>query len=350
MDIKLFDYELPPELIAQVPARRREDSRLMIVNRSNGEIKTGKFADMVGYVDAGDLLVVNNTKVFKARLYGHRKTGGSVEVFLVRRMPGETELWSALVQPSKRLDEQEKIYFGDDSRPPRPCLRLSEHVSGGQWLVKFTSAEERAKIIETFGHVPLPHYIKRDDTPGDIERYQTIFARADRVGAVAAPTAGFHFTNRIAADLKKKGAAFGGLTLHVGPGTFKPVSVEQIEDHHVDPELATLEQPVADRINQTRSSGGNILAVGTTSVRTLEAAPTTDGKIMPFSDMVDLYIRPGHTFRFVDRLITNFHLPRSSLLILVSAFATRDLIREAYDRAIREKFRFYSYGDAMLIL
>ncbi|HKK21521.1 MAG TPA: tRNA preQ1(34) S-adenosylmethionine ribosyltransferase-isomerase QueA [candidate division Zixibacteria bacterium] len=350
MDIKLFDYELPSELIAQVPARRREDSRLMIVSRSTGEIKTGKFADLVAYVNEGDLLVVNNTKVFKARLYGHRKTGGSVEVFLVRRLPGETETWNALLQPSKRLDEQERIYFKNDGPDSRLSLKLTEHVSGGQWLVEFASALERSTIIERFGHVPLPHYIKRDDTPSDIERYQTIFARTDRVGAVAAPTAGFHFTNRIVKDLKRKGAAFGSLTLHVGPGTFKPVSVEQIEDHHVDPELATLEQPVADRINHTRSSGGKILAVGTTSVRTLEAAPTTDGKILPFSDMVDLYIRPGHTFRFVDRLITNFHLPKSSLLILVSAFASRELIKEAYERAIREKFRFYSYGDAMLIL
>ncbi len=350
MDISSFDYHLPPELIAQLPARRREDSRLMIVNRTDGTITTGRFSDVVAHINSGDLLIVNNTKVFKARLYGQRKTGGSVEVFLVRKTSGETEIWQALVQPSKRLDEGERIYFGKAETGKKYGLLLKEHVSGGSWLVEFPSSEDRALIIEQFGHVPLPHYIKREDTPSDIERYQTIFARVDRVGAVAAPTAGFHFTESIVREIKKRGAGFAELTLHVGPGTFKPVTVEQIEDHQVDPELATLEATVAERINKTRAAGGKLIAVGTTSVRTLESAPVSDGKIGSFSNMVDLYIRPGHEFRFVDHMITNFHLPKSSLLILVCAFASRELIMKAYERAIQEKFRFYSYGDAMLIL
>ena len=311
MDISLFDYHLPPELIAQFPAEHREDSRLMIVDRATGAISMGKFPDIVGHLSAGDLLVVNNTKVFKARLYGQRKSGGSVEVFLVRRESGEDEIWQALVQPSKRLDEAEKIYFGDSIAPKDHYLVLKQHVEGGRWLVAFESEKTRREIIDKFGHVPLPHYIKRSDTADDLSRYQTIFARADRVGAVAAPTAGFHFTDKLVAKIKHNGARFAGLTLHVGPGTFKPVSVQEIEEHRVDPEMATIEKVVADRINQTRISGGKLVAVGTTSVRTLEAAPTVDGAILEFSDLVDLYIRPGHQFRFVDHLITNFHLPKS---------------------------------------
>ena len=349
MDIALFDYNLPPELIAQVPARERDESRLMVLNRATSIRELGRFPDILDYLSGGDALVVNNTRVFKARLLGNRVTGGEVEVFLVRRIEDNPLIWEAMVRPSRRVKEGESINFHKACHTDRLSLALKEN-RGNRWLVEFSSVISQEKIIDRYGHVPLPQYIKRPDAPEDVERYQTVFARTDKTGAVAAPTAGFHFTESLLEQVSEKGVELVELTLHVGPGTFKPVQVDDIDAHTVDPEFAELSQSGADVINRVRRGGGKIFVVGTTSVRTLESAPVVDGKIAPFCGEVDLYIRPGHEFKFVDHMITNFHLPKSSLLILVSAFAGRESILNAYRQAIANQFRFYSYGDAMLIL
>ncbi|MFH1688554.1 MAG: tRNA preQ1(34) S-adenosylmethionine ribosyltransferase-isomerase QueA [bacterium] len=345
MNIDKFDYHLPHELIAQFPSRRRDQSRLLTLERSSGSLGLGLFHDVLQYLNRGDALVVNTTKVFKARLIGRRASGGKVEIFLVRRVEPDSELtWLALVHPSRRVRQGETIDFGGQQ------VELSADVGGGRWHVSFRSLRQRQIIVSNHGHVPLPHYIKRDDQPTDLRRYQTVFADKDKVGAVAAPTAGFHFTPSILKALRDRGVAIIELCLHVGPGTFKPVKVDRIEDHVVDPEMAELSPAAAAALNRVRAHGGKVIAVGTTSVRTLESAEIVDSQIQPFSKMVDLYIQPGYQFRVVDHLITNFHLPKSSLLILVSAFAGRRMILDAYALAISHKYRFYSYGDAMLIL
>ncbi len=305
------------------------------------------FAKIISYFRRGDALVVNTTKVFKARLFGHRTTGGKVEIFLIKPVEGYgggSERWEAFVSPSRRVKEGEEIVF----EPYRVLLRRD--MGGGKWEVEFKSASQCRKIIQSHGHVPLPHYIKRQDIPSDLRRYQTVFADKEKVGAVAAPTAGFHFTKALLKEIAALGVNIIELCLHVGPGTFKPVSVQNIHEHTVDPEYAELSPKAAKRLNKARTAGGRIFAVGTTSVRTLESAPIVDGAIQPFAGMVDLYIKPGFTFKVIDHLITNFHLPKSSLLILVSAFAGRERILRAYEYAIEQRLRFYSYGDAMLIL
>ncbi|HVP06856.1 MAG TPA: tRNA preQ1(34) S-adenosylmethionine ribosyltransferase-isomerase QueA [Candidatus Acidoferrum sp.] len=346
MDISLFDYHLPRELIAQTPNRRRDQSRLMVLDRKTGSREHLRFREVTRYFKPGDALVVNNTKVFKARIWGNRKSGGRVEVFLVRPAnPENMRVWEALVSPSRRLDENERVLVGQGE-----AVQLAKFLSGGKWQVEFESETARRRIISHYGHVPLPHYIAREDRHDDIRRYQTVFADKTKVGAVAAPTAGFHFTRPLLQTLKKSGVRLIELTLHVGPGTFKPVKCDNIENHTVDPEFAEISQNAADAINRTRADGGAIFAVGTTSVRTLESAKTAGGNVQPFSGMVNTYIRPGHRFRLVDHLITNFHLPKSSLLILVSAFARRETVLDAYHEAIATGYRFYSYGDAMLIL
>jgi len=345
MDISLFDYDLPPELVAQFPARRRDESRLMVLDRATGGREFHPFKRVIDYLNPGDALVVNNTKVFKARLFGARKTGAKVEIFLIRPVDRDSDQldWYALVNPSRRVKVGEKILF-DDYR-----VTLSEDVGGGRWIVTFGSRSQRQRVIGHSGHVPLPHYIRREDKPEDIRRYQTVFADPDKVGAVAAPTAGFHFTKPLLGELERKGIRLIEVTLHVGPGTFKPVSVDNIYDHTVDPEFAELTVEAAEAVNDVRNRGGKIFAVGTTSVRTLESAQIVNGRVEPLAKMVDLYVKPGHTFQLVDHMITNFHLPKSSLLILVSAFTGRERILDAYRAAIESGMRFYSYGDAMLI-
>ncbi len=346
METSLFDYHLPSHLIAQEPSEKRGGSRLMVVNRADGSIAHKMFSDLIDYIAPGDGLVVNNTKVFKARLWGNRVSGARVEVFLVRAIPesGET-LWDALVSPSRRVKPGEEIQFADSG-----SVRLVEQFGEGKWRVEFASRTACRKVIAESGHIPLPHYINRSDSPTDVQRYQTLFADPAKEGAVAAPTAGFHFSKPIIEQLEKRGNPLIPLTLHVGPGTFKPVKVDQIEDHQVDPEFAEISPDSAAQINGIWSTGKKVWVVGTTSVRTLEFAGRTASGIASFSGKVSLYIRPGFSFTVTDHLITNFHLPKSSLLILVSAFAGRELILKAYHEAIKNGYRFYSYGDAMLIL
>lgn len=318
----------------------------MVVDRNSGSISHHKFSELIDYIAPGDGLVVNNTKVFKARLWGNRATGARVEVFLVRTMPeSDGTVWDALVSPSRKVKVGERILFGEAG-----SVQLLEEFGDGKWRVGFTSRTACRKVISQAGHIPLPHYIDREDTESDVRRYQTIFADSEKEGAVAAPTAGFHFSQGIIDSLTERGVKLVQLTLHVGPGTFKPVKAEKIEDHVVDPEYAQLSAEAAHQLNQIWKSGKRVWVVGTTSVRTLEFAGRTESGIMPFSGQVSLYIQPGFRFTVTDHLITNFHLPKSSLLILVSAFAGRELILKAYREAIANEYRFYSYGDAMLIL
>ena len=352
MDINLFDYQLPPELIAQHPAKKRDGSKLMILDHKSGQTEIQPFSKIVNFLNKGDALVLNNTRVFKARLLGHRKTGAKVEVFLIRALPPDASegsnrlrLWEGLAQPSKRLDEKEEIWFGE-----QPSLILETKLNDGKWIVSFPSLKVEKAVISKFGHTPLPPYIKRPDETGDLLRYQTVFARRDRAEAVAAPTAGLHFTKALLNRIKKKGVKVVEITLDVGPGTFKPVIVSEIEEHRVEPEQATISAKAALVLNKVRKNGGRIIAVGTTSARTLESATIAGGQIQPLSAKVDLYIKPGHNFKVVDSLLTNFHLPKSSLLILVSALAGRELILKTYEEAVRQQMRFYSYGDAMLVV
>ena len=345
MDVSLFDYDLPGHLIAQFPHRRRDRSRLLVLDRENGEIKHLNFKDITKFIKYGDGIVVNNTRVFKARLFGQRATGARVEIFLVRRQPKDKLRWIALASHSRRLKGGENLVF-----PGGRYLTMIKRLEEGGWVVGFNSERACQSIIAQHGHVPLPHYISREDQPADVRRYQTVFADKDKTGAVAAPTAGFHFTNSLISKLRKTGIEFIELTLHVGPGTFRPIKTDSIDDHIVDPEWAELSQEAAAAINRVKKSGGRLFVVGTTSVRTLESARIRKGEVQPFSGMVDLYIKPGHRFHLVDHLITNFHLPKSSLLVLVSAFAGREKILEAYREAVEQEYHFYSYGDAMLIL
>lgn len=352
MDINLFDYDLPSELIAQYPPKRRGHSKLMILNRSTGQIDIKPFRDLPEYLVRDDALVMNNTRVFKARLLGHRQSGAEVEVFLTKALSQSaissimgSRPWEGLVRPSRRLKEGEEILFDERHR-----LFLKENLGDGKWVVIFSSKTMEQNVICKFGHVPLPQYIKRQDETRDSKRYQTVFARRDKARAVAAPTAGLHFTHSMLKKLKEQGVKTVEVTLDVGPGTFKPVNVTDINRHVVDPEFASLSARTCRSLNSVKADGKRIIAVGTTSVRTLESASVTSNKMQPLSKDVDLYIKPGYRFKFTDCILTNFHLPKSSLLILVSAFAGRERIIEAYKEAIRNKMRFYSYGDAMLIL
>jgi len=346
MDLLLFDYNLPEGRIAYYPARQRDLSRLMILDRTSGEISQGKFPDAVGYMKKGDALIVNDTRVLKARLIVRRESGGKVEIFLLGEVKHEDmDCWQVLTHPTKRIKEGETLYLD-----PHSTLEIVKKFPTGKSLIKFKSKAEGEKLISKFGHIPLPIYIHRPDEKKDENRYQTIFAHPEKSKAVAAPTAGLHFTNRTLTRIKNKGVEIIPITLHVGYGTFKTVKVSDINDHSVDAEYAEISEEAAERINKVREGGGKIFAVGTTSVRTLESAAIDNGKVRPFSDYVDLYIKPGHKFQLVDHILTNFHLPKSSLIILVSSFADREKILEAYNIAVRDGFRFYSYGDCMLIL
>ena len=351
-DIKLFDYNLPSELIAQYPPERRGNSKMMILNRTSGQIDIRPFGALSEYLVRGDALVMNNTRVFKARLLGHRQSGAEVEVFLTKSFLKAANSskkglrpWEGLVKPSRRLKDGEEIIFDEHHR-----LCLKKNLGDGKWLIEFSSKSIEQKVIRKFGHIPLPQYIKRQDENSDSKRYQTVFARKDRANAVAAPTAGLHFTRSMLENLKRLGIKTVEVTLDVGPGTFKPVKVEDIRNHKVDSEFASLSAKACRILNTVKSQGNRVIAVGTTSMRTLESAAVNKNQIEPFSKDVDLYIKPGYQFKFADCLLTNFHLPKSSLLILVSAFAGRERILKAYQEAIRNKMRFFSYGDAMLIL
>ncbi|MGE5245310.1 MAG: tRNA preQ1(34) S-adenosylmethionine ribosyltransferase-isomerase QueA [Betaproteobacteria bacterium] len=351
MHIREFDFDLPPELIAQEPPRDRGGSRLLYLRRDTGEIRHSVVARLPDLLAPGDLLVVNDTRVFPARLLGHRvPSGGTVECLLVSRIGEESggELWEALMHPGQKLKPGARVVF-EGARVLHG--EVLERRFYGRRVIRLSTPDGSPveSAVDAIGHVPLPPYIRRPDEPSDRERYQTVFARAR--GSVAAPTAGLHFTPELLARLEARGIGMARITLHVGYGTFQPVRVEEIEQHRIEPERYEISEPAAAAINRALAEGRRVVAVGTTSTRTLEAvAMAHGGRVAPGGGLVDLFIRPGHRFLVVGGLVTNFHLPRSSLLILVAAFAGRELALAAYREAVAERYRFYSYGDAMLIL
>jgi S-adenosylmethionine:tRNA ribosyltransferase-isomerase len=347
MRLEEFDYNLPDELIAQHPCPERDQSRLMIVDRRCQSIQHARFDDIPGFLNPGDILVFNNTRVIKARLFGRRrKTRGKWEGLFLEELPDGA--WRLLSQTRGRLTAGEII----DIEPGPLALQLIKKTPERHWLAKPLHEDSPGattfELLNRHGHIPLPQYIRGGRAgPDDVERYQTMFAT--RPGAVASPTAGLHFTPRVMQALKERHTGWTFVTLHVGIGTFQPIRTDLVEDHAMHSEWGELDDDASRQITRSRSAGNRIVAVGTTSVRVLETA-ARKGSIEPWGGLTDLYIHPPHQFRAVDALVTNFHLPRSSLLVLVSALAGVDLIRRAYKIAVDQSYRFYSYGDAMLIL
>jgi len=354
MHIADFDYELPAELIAQRPLEKRDAARMLVLDKRQHVWRDSQFAELPTHVQAGDVIVVNNTRVFPARLVGTREpTGGRVELFLIRELDnGE---WEALTRPAKRLQKGTRISFGKLLR-----AEVIEVLDEGRRRVRFDSVEPFDAVLEELGQTPLPPYIKRDYTDtddaaarlheatNDRARYQTVYARQS--GAIAAPTAGLHFTTRVIDELAARGAHIVEVTLHVGYGTFEPVRVDHIDEHRVAPERCEITSEAARKINDARAVGNRIFAIGTTTTRVLESAADEAGCVAAGAREANLTITPGYRFRVVDALLTNFHLPRSSLLLLVAAFAGRDFALHAYAHAVAARYRFYSYGDCMLII
>jgi S-adenosylmethionine:tRNA ribosyltransferase-isomerase len=341
-----FDYPLPHELIAQTPAELRDHSRLMVLHRTDGSTEHRRFYDIGEYLRSGDLLVLNDSRVIPARLTGQRRSGGMVEVLLLRR--SEPGVWQTLMKPSRRVKPGETIRLIDKCRPEKGLTSIEVLESGEQGLRTIRLADEA--VLEELGEVPLPPYIR--DYEGDPERYQTVYAREK--GSVAAPTAGLHFTPELLLQIKRRGIETAYVTLHVGLDSFRPVSEEDPRRHRIHREYGELTEETAASINSARARGGRVVCGGTTTARLLEQAAVgneaDDAVVKPFGGWVTLFILPGHRFRLVDSLITNFHLPRSTLLMLVSAFAGKELIDRVYQEAIGQRYRFYSFGDAMLIL
>ena len=346
--IDLYDYQLPPELIARLPAERRDASRLLVMSRTTGEIEHRTFSDLPDLLQPGDLLVVNETQVVPARLLGVRTaTGGRWEGLFLRAE--QEHLWRIIGHTRGKLQPGETLTLTSphaESNSAPLELELLDKQEDGEWLARPRSDAETLTLLDQFGQMPLPPYMERDAQAVDVLRYQTTYAR--QPGAVAAPTAGLHFTPELLERCQARGINTAQVTLHVGLGTFRPVSAEKLSEHVMHSEWCHLPQDTVDKIEQTRAAGGRIIAVGTTSVRTLEAV-AQQGPLREWSGSTDLFIKPGFEFRVVDQLITNFHLPKSTLLVLVSTFAGRSHILTAYDAAITNRYRFYSYGDAMLI-
>ena len=333
-----FDYELPDELIAQRPIEPRNASRLMVLDPAQQTITHEKFFNLQKFLTAGDTLIFNDTRVIPARLIGHKSTGACAEIFLLRRLDAVT--WETLVKPGRKITEGAEIFFGDELS----CTVVGRTDFGGR-IVKFKFSGVFEEILDRLGETPLPPYIH--EQLADSERYQTVYSRER--GSAAAPTAGLHFTTDQMRDLKNFGVNLGFVTLHVGLGTFRPVTVDTIEDHHMHEEFYTVPKETADLIRRTKERGSRVIAVGTTSIRTLEAAAVDEGTVAVGSNSTKIFIYPGYKFRIVDALITNFHLPKSTLLMLVSAFAGRQFILQAYRAAVDESYRFFSFGDAMFI-
>lgn len=359
-----FDYHLPDDLIAQEPLSDRAASRMLRVHRHSGEFRDLSFRDLPTLLHAGDLLVFNNTRVFPARLYGHRSGAraqhlsaqnpamkdflhGRVEALLVKQVAGsDTNDWTALVRPGRKIGVGEHLYFGESGELEAEVIGRGEF---GERTLRFNRKADFFDVIERIGHVPLPPYIGRDDRPGDRERYQTVYARER--GSVAAPTAGLHFTPEILAQLSERGIETAALTLHVGLGTFQPVHEERVEDHQLHREWYQMTAEAAEKINRALEERRRVIAVGTTSVRTLEhaARQTSNGVIQPGSGETGLFIYPGFEFKVVSAMLTNFHLPKSTLLMLVSAFGGKENVLAAYRHAVEQQYRFYSYGDCMFL-
>ncbi|HET6763034.1 MAG TPA: tRNA preQ1(34) S-adenosylmethionine ribosyltransferase-isomerase QueA [Longimicrobiaceae bacterium] len=339
-----FDFHLPPEQIAQLPAERRDASRLLVLDRATGHVRHRVFSDLAEMVPAGDALVLNETRVFPARLLGRRASGATAEVFLLHPEDGDDEmLWRALVRPGGKLKPGRTVEIG-----PELSVEIVDSTGEGDRIVRLVTPLPLAEALDRYGEVPLPPYVERHATADDRERYQTVFARER--GSVAAPTAGLHFTPDLLTALEAKGVHVVRLVLHVGVGTFRPVEAEDPAQHRMHREWYRVPQDAADALNAVRAAGGKVWSVGTTVTRTLESVATEDGRVHAGEGWTDIFIRPPYRFRAVDRLITNFHLPRSTLLMLVSALGGYDAVMAAYREAIAQGYRFYSYGDAMAVV
>ena len=342
MDLKTHDfwYDLPEELIAQTPLQKRDTSRLLVLGRETGAVEHKHFYNILEYLQPGDCLVMNDSRVLPARLLGHRPTGGAVEVLLLRDL-GENR-WECLCKPGRKMQVGQQVIFGDGEL----TATVAEVTESGNRIVEFSYEGIFLEMLERLGKMPLPPYIREE--LADQERYQTVYSK--EVGSAAAPTAGLHFTNELLDALREKGVQTAFVTLHVGLGTFRPVKAEEITDHHMHAELCMINEETANLLNETKRNGGRIICVGTTSCRTLESLVNKDGSFSPKSKWTEIFIYPGYEFQAMDGLITNFHLPESTLVMLVSAFAGRENVLNAYAEAVAQRYRFFSFGDAMLIL
>ncbi|MCP4178811.1 MAG: tRNA preQ1(34) S-adenosylmethionine ribosyltransferase-isomerase QueA [bacterium] len=348
--VDYYDYKLPEELIAYYPNDMRDSSRMLVLDSKTGDVKIRNFSNIIDYLDAGDSLVLNNTKVIKARLYGHKNgSGAKIQIMLISPEKEHAFLWKAYIKPGKRVKEGTQILLEkiNENSDTENWIKVIRHNEDGSYIVKF-DALDVYELIDEIGHIPLPPYIKREEDFSDADRYQTVYSKIS--GAVAAPTAGLHFSEDILTKIQNKGINKIELTLHVGAGTFKPISVTDIEDHKMHSEEYFLDEASANMINKTKKNNKKIISVGTTSTRVLETLGDENGVVKPDSGWTDIFIYPPYKPKVVDMLLTNFHLPKSTLLMLVSAFAGRDNIMKAYQIAIENKMRFYSYGDCMLIL
>jgi len=349
MKLSQFKFNLPKELLAEHPAKNREDAKLMVVNRATKKIEHKKFKDVLSYFGDGDCLILNDTKVFPARMYGNKeKTGAKIEVFLLRELNAESRLWDVLVDPARKIRIGNKLYFGDDDTLVAEVI--DNTTSRGRTLRFLYDGDYEGfrKTLEDMGETPLPKYIKRKPTDDDKERYQTVFAKNE--GAVAAPTAGLHFSRELLKRLELKGVNLANITLHVGLGTFRTVEVEDLTKHKMDSEQVIIPESACDIVNKARAAKKKVCAVGTTTMRAIETSVSTDGFLKPYDGWTNKFIFPPYDFSVANCMITNFHTPESTLLMMVAGFGGYDLIMKAYKEAIKEKYRFYTYGDAMLIL
>ena len=349
MKLSNFNFDLPKELLAEYPSEIRDEARLMVLHRKTGEIEHKLFKDVINYFDDGDVFVINNTKVFPARLFGNKeKTKARIEVFLLRELSAEQRLWDVLVDPARKIRIGNKLYFGKDARLVAEVI--DNTTSRGRTL-RFLydgTYEEFRQYLKELGQTPLPKYISRPVEPEDEERYQTIYAKYE--GAVAAPTAGLHFSKHLMKRLEIKGISFAEITLHVGLGTFSPVEVEDLSKHKMDSEEIIIPEDQTLIINKAKESGKRVCAVGTTVMRALESSVAPNGNVNPYNGWTNKFIFPPYDFSVANAMITNFHTPKSTLLMMVSAFGGHELVMRAYHEAVAEKYKFYSYGDAMLIL
>lgn len=346
MRISDFDYYLPEELIAQYPSQKRDESRLLAVHRDSGAVEHKTFYDVIDYLEPGDCLVMNDSKVIPARLFGQKEgTGAKVEFLLIKRREGD--VWEAMVRPGRKLRPGARVVFSDEPGH-RFSAEITDYAEGGTRIVRFEYDGSFHDRLEEYGHIPLPPYINRSDEELDRRMYQTVYSREE--GSVAAPTAGLHFTEELLDRIREKGVYTAYVTLHVGIGTFRPVKCDTVEEHHMHFEEYEITKENADIINKAKAEGGRIISVGTTSTRTMESAADENGRLSACRGSTDIFIYPGYEFKIVDALITNFHLPKSTLLMLISALYDREKILEIYKEAVEKRYSFFSYGDAMFII
>jgi len=347
MNVSDFDYELPLELIAQTPSEKRDGCRLMVIHRDSGELEHKHFYDVIDYLEPGDCLVMNDSKVIPARIFGVKEgTGAHIEFLLSKRVEGD--LWETLVRPGKRLHTGDKVLFGEDIDKPVLTAEIVGNSDSGTRIVNFSYDGIFMELLEKIGSMPLPPYIERPSTDADKDMYQTVYCREE--GSVAAPTAGLHFTPELLDRIREKGINTAFVTLHVGIGTFRPVKCDRVEDHKMHFEEYSVSEEAARTVNETGKNGGKVVCVGTTACRTLESAADENGLLKAGSGSTGIFIYPGYRFKLVDRLITNFHLPKSTLLMLISALYSREGVLRAYKEAVEERYRFFSYGDACMFL